>query len=236
MSAQPMLEARGISRHFRGVIAVDDVSLRLERGTIHGLIGPNGAGKTTLFNLLTGLVRPTRGRVLLAGRDITGWSAARRARAGLGRVFQRTQLFATLPVQEHLKLVDPRTAGRAWVEVFALGPWLHHLPATLPHGVARKVELASALAAGASILLLDEPAAGLTEDERQDLGRLLQLAQAQGRTLLIVEHDLEWVVDLADRLTVLDFGKVIADGPPHEVAASPAVRLAYLGEEEAQEA
>ncbi len=236
MSAQPVLEARGLSRHFHGVIAVDAVDLRLEQGTVHGLIGPNGAGKTTLFNLLTGLVRPTRGRVLLEGRDITAWSPDRRARSGLGRVFQRTQLFATLPVREHLRLVDPRTGGQAWIEPFGLGPWLDRLPATLPHGVARKVELASALAASGQVLLLDEPAAGLTEEERQDLGGLLRLALTQGRTLLVVEHDLEWVVDLADRLTVLDFGKVIAQGPPREVAASPAVRLAYLGEEEAEQA
>ena len=236
MSAQPVLEARGLSRHFHSVIAVDAVDLRLEQGTAHGLIGPNGAGKTTLFNLLTGLVRPTRGRVLLQGRDITAWSPASRARAGLGRVFQRTQLFATLPVREHLRLVDPRTGGRSWIEPFGLGPWLERLPATLPHGVARKVELASALAASGQVLLLDEPAAGLTEEERQDLGRLLRLALSQGRTLLVVEHDLEWVVNLADRLTVLDFGKVIAEGPPREVAASSAVRRAYLGEEEAEQA
>ncbi len=231
-----MLEAQGVSRHFRGVVAVDGVDLRLERGTIHGLIGPNGAGKTTLFNLLTGLVLPSSGRVLFGGHDITRWSAARRAQRGLGRVFQRTQLFPTLSVRDHLQLVDPQRAGGDWIDAFGLGPWLDHLPGTLPHGVARKVELASALAARASVLLLDEPAAGLTEEERRELGRLLQLALAQGRTLLLVEHDLEWVVDLADRLTVLDFGKVIAEGTPREVAASPAVRLAYLGEEEAQEA
>ena len=236
MTSLPMLEARGVTRRFQGVIAVDGVDLRLERGTIHGLIGPNGAGKTTLFNLLTGLVRPSAGRVMLEGRDITAWTAARRARNGLGRVFQRTQLFVTLPVRDHLRLVDPRSAGQSWIEAFGLGPWLDHLPPALPHGVARKVELASALAASAPVLLLDEPAAGLTEEERHELGRLLHLALEQGRTLLVVEHDLEWVVDLADRLTVLDFGKVIAEGPPHEVAASPAVRLAYLGEEEAQEA
>jgi len=236
MTSQSVLEARGVSRHFRGVVAVDGVDLRLERGTIHGLIGPNGAGKTTLFNLLTGLVLPSKGTILLEGHDITRWSAARRARAGLGRVFQRTQLFATLSVREHLRLVDPSQMVGTWIDAFALGAWLDHLPRTLPHGVARKVELACALAANASVLLLDEPAAGLTEEERQDLGRLMQLALRQGRTLLLVEHDLEWVVDLADRLTVLDFGKVIAEGAPRDVAASPSVRLAYLGEEEAQDA
>ena len=236
MSSGPVLEAKGVSRHFHGVVAVDGVDLRLERGTIHGLIGPNGAGKTTLFNLLTGLLLPSRGTVLLDGRDITRWSPSRRARQGLGRVFQRTQLFATLSVRDHLRLVSPGDGGGAWIEAFGLEPWLEHLPGTLPHGVARKVELASALAADAQVLLLDEPAAGLTEEERQELGQLLRLALDEGRTLLLVEHDLEWVVDLAHRLTVLDFGKVIADGAPREVAASTAVRLAYLGEEEAQEA
>ncbi len=236
MNSGPVLEARGVSRHFHGVVAVEGVDLRLERGTIHGLIGPNGAGKTTLFNLLTGLVLPSSGTVLFDGHDITRWSAARRAGRGLGRVFQRTQLFQTLSVREHLRLVDPQHLGGNWIEAFGLGPWLDQKPATLPHGVARKVELCSALAARASVLLLDEPAAGLTEEERQELGRLLRLALEQGRTLLLVEHDLEWVVDLVDRLTVLDFGRVIAEGTPHEVAASPSVRLAYLGEEEAQEA
>lgn len=230
--AAAVLEAQGLARRFAGVTAVHDFDLALERGAIHGLIGPNGAGKTTVFNLLTGLVRPSSGRILLEGRDVSRHPADRRARLGIGRVFQRTQLFATLTVREHLELVDPRGVGDRWVQAFGLGPWLALQPGALPHGVARKVEIAAALAAGSPVLLLDEPAAGLTEDERRDLGTLLRAARQDGRTLLVVEHDLEWTLRLVDRLTVLDNGRAIADGEPAAVAAAPAVRRAYLGAED----
>ncbi len=231
MSASPALEADGLVRRFAGVTAVEGFSLRIARGEIHGLIGPNGAGKTTVFNLLTGLLRPSAGRISLLGRDVSARSADARARAGLGRVFQRTQLFATLTISEHLALVDPAARGGQWVEAFGLGGWLASFPMALPHGVARKVELALALAKGSPVLLLDEPAAGLTEVERRDLSHLLRAARDDARTLLVVEHDLEWTLSLVDRLSVLDGGRTIAAGQPQEVVRDPKVRLAYLGEE-----
>ncbi len=231
MTGGPVLAADGIRRRFAGVTAVDDFSLSLPQGEIHGLIGPNGAGKTTVFNLLTGLLRPSAGRISLLGRDVSRWSADRRARAGLGRVFQRTQLFATLNVAEHLALVDPAGRGQTWLEALGLQGFRSALPAELPHGIARKVELAAVLATGSPVLLLDEPAAGLTEEERQDLALLLRAAREQGRTLLVVEHDLEWTLSLVDRLTVLEGGRTIASGDPGAVARDARVRVAYLGEE-----
>jgi ABC-type branched-subunit amino acid transport system ATPase component len=230
VSEQPVLELRGVTRAFHGLLAVDGVDLAVDAGTVHGLIGPNGAGKTTLFNLISGLVFPTTGQIRYRGANITGWPAHRRARAGIQRVFQLTQLFRTLTVREHLLLSRPSGNTARWVEMLGLEPWLDRRPPQLPHGVARLAELAVTLAQPGHLVLLDEPAAGLTDLERERLGRIARRLVEDGRAVLVVEHDLAWTLDVVDRLTVLEQGRVIASGNPATVAQSPAVRRAYLGE------
>lgn len=227
-----VLQLTGIVLAFQGIRAVDGIDLHVAAGALHGVIGPNGAGKTTVFNVITGLVRPTRGRVLYRGQDITKWPPHRRARAGIARVFQLTQLFRTLTVREHLELTGGTDRAERWIEEWDLGGWLDRRPPELPHGVARHVELMLALSVPSSLLLLDEPAAGLTIQERERLGSALKEFMASGsHTVMLVEHDLTWTLGLVNQLTVLDRGRVIAHGDPLTVAASDAVRAAYLGEE-----
>jgi len=217
---------------FQGVRAVDGVDLVVNAGEIHGLIGPNGAGKTTVFNLITGLVRPDRGRIWFQGHDMTYWPPYRRAQAGITRVFQLTQLFRTLTIREHLELTGGLNRAVRWIDTWDLGGWLSRRPPELPHGVARHVELMLALSTPSRLVLLDEPAAGLTMQERERLGQVLkEFLAIEDHTVMVVEHDLAWTLGLVTRLTVLDRGRVIAHGDPQTVANSDAVRKAYLGEE-----
>ncbi len=246
-----MLRAEGLRRQFGGLVAVADLSLTLHAGELLGLIGPNGAGKSTSFNLLSGVDRPDAGRVELAGQDVTGLAAAEMAQRGLARSFQHARLVASLSVIENVALgahlrghAGPLAAilrrDRAEeAHIFAEAARqlarcglaeLADQPATsLALGQQRIVEIARALCADPAVLLLDEPAAGLRHGEKQQLAVLLRQLRAEGMAILLVEHDMEFVMSLADRLVVVDFGTLIAEGAPEQVRRNPAVIEAYLG-------
>ncbi|MET7751648.1 ABC transporter ATP-binding protein [Micromonospora sp. NPDC005367] len=250
-----ILELRGLTVRFGGVSALDDVSLRHDSGGVVGLIGANGAGKTTLLNVLSGVVSPTRGGVLLDGRELTGRPAYRIARAGVARTYQNLQVFHSLSVLDNVLV--PRLASQRWIgpaamlglpmarreerrhreyaadllaEVGLAGRETQ--PAgSLPYGLQRRLEIARALAGGPRLLLLDEPLAGLARGEGADLVELVSSLAGRGITVLLVEHDVASVLQVSDRLVVLDHGTLLADGDPSTVVDDPAVRAAYLGEE-----
>ncbi len=244
----PALETRGLSRRFGGLTASDNVSLKLEQGARHALIGPNGAGKTTLVNLLTGTLRPSAGAVLLGGADVTGLSSHARVRRGLARTFQINQLFADLTPAESLCLAvgERRGHGRRGfspagrdmgvvkevaelVERFGLGDVMARKTRTLAYGKQRLLEIALALACRPRVLLLDEPAAGVPDDERADILAALAALPADV-TILLIEHDMDLVFRFAKRISVLVGGRLLMEGEPAEVAADPNVRAVYLGE------
>jgi ABC-type branched-subunit amino acid transport system ATPase component len=250
----PGLQIEHLGVRFGGVVAVDDVSIGAPIGTITGLIGPNGAGKTTLFNACSGLVRPGAGRVSFQGRDITRWSPAKRARLGLGRTFQRVQLFESLDVRTNINLArectiagarplrhvfarrrDSRTIARAAVEAIRLTGIddLVDLPVKdLSTGQRRLVELARALAGPFDVLLLDEPSSGLDQNETRRFGDILtQVVAERGIGILLVEHDMSLVRQICERVYVLDFGRVLFEGTAEEMVESEVVREAYLGAE-----
>ncbi len=231
----PALEVDCVSVHFGGVAALTDVSLRAEAGVVTGLIGPNGAGKTTLFNVITGLQRPDRGSVRLDGTDVIGMGTHRRARLGLARTFQRLELFSTLSATDNVR-VGLEARGRAAVstavgllERVGVGDEAASPVSSLPTGSARLVELARALSTDPKILLLDEPCSGLDERETDALGRLLTSLAAEGRAIVLVEHDTNLVLRVCGTVHVLDFGEVIATGTPDEVRRNPIVQEAYFG-------
>jgi branched-chain amino acid transport system ATP-binding protein len=213
---------------------VADVSLTAAAGEITGLIGPNGAGKTTTFNVITGLQRPGSGRVLLAGQDVTGLPPFRRARLGLARTFQRLEVFGTLSARDNV-LVALEAHGQVpsradeLLERVGATHVAHERADTLPTGLARLVELARALATDPTVLLLDEPGSGLSQQETEALGDLLLELAASGTAVLLVEHDVDLVMRVCSTLTVLDFGVALATGTPAEIQRNPAVRAAYLG-------
>jgi sulfate-transporting ATPase len=244
----------GIGVRFGGVRALDGPSLRVGPGEVVGLIGPNGAGKSTLIDAVTGFVRAT-GRVTLDGRDISGWAPAKRSRAGLARSFQSLELFDDMSVLDNLRvaserhrwwaylqdLVFPRTPALSSVAEmaiaeFGLQPHLAQRPSDLSYGQRRLVAIARAIATQPSILLLDEPAAGLDDGETRELGALIRsLAEGWGMGILLIEHDVELVMTVCDRICAIDFGRQIAEGTPAELRQSPAVIAAYLGMPEAGE-
>jgi ABC-type branched-subunit amino acid transport system ATPase component len=241
---------------FGGLAALDDVSTAVRPGMILGVVGPNGAGKTTLFGVLSGLLQPTRGDVLMEGDRVTTRSPQYRARRGLLRTFQRVQLFAELSVREHLQLSyrslhrrqsylrdllgldlrahDPTETERVdqLLDDLGLGDVRHQPAAALPLGTARLVEVGRALAAGPKVVLLDEPSSGLDSRETEQLAAvLLRARDREGVALVLVEHDLELVLGLSDRVDVLDFGRMIASGTPAGVRSDPEVQAAYIGTE-----
>jgi branched-chain amino acid transport system ATP-binding protein len=240
-----VLEVDGVSVLFGGVLALDEVVLTVDAGHVTGLIGPNGAGKTTLFNVICGLQAPTRGRVSLDGIDITGVKPFARARRGIGRTFQRLEIFGSMTVYENIRLgaeirqqwdrswTDPD--GRAAEVLDRIGLWrvADERADALPTGLARLVELGRALTAGPRLLLLDEPSSGLSEQETDDLAELLQSLAADGLGVLLVEHDVDLVMSVCARINVLDFGQILAVGTPAEIRSSEAVQHAYLGSAEA---
>ena len=245
----PALEARGLARNFGALIATDDVSFAVQPGARQALIGPNGAGKTTLINLLTGVIRPTAGQVLLEGRDVTGLPSSARVRMGLTRTFQINQLFPDLTPAESLALAISerngfgadfwRVAGNQPAIVaeiedlltrFGLEAELDQPTRKLAYGKQRLLEIALALAARPRVLLLDEPAAGVPEEERQDILAALAALPADV-AILLIEHDMDLVFSFASRISVLVAGRLLTEGAPEEIAADERVRAVYLGED-----
>ncbi|HWA67787.1 MAG TPA: ABC transporter ATP-binding protein [Mycobacteriales bacterium] len=236
-----LLEVADVTVRFGGLVAVSDVTLSVPAEAVTGLIGPNGAGKTTLFNVISGLQQPTQGRVRLDGTDITKWSAARRARAGIARTFQRLEVFGSLSVRDNVLTAaelgrgfnrDGRPAGRVadeMLERVGASSYAHAAADAVPTGVARLVEVARALAVQPKVLLLDEPSSGLSPSETEEFGRLLRELAGSGVAVLLVEHDVDLVMHVCDYLHVLDFGRIIGAGTPAEVRADPVVQNAYLG-------
>lgn len=231
------LEVSAVTVRFGGNLVLDEVSLDALGGQVTALIGPNGAGKTTLFNVITGVLKPQAGRISLDGRDLTNMSAHARVRAGLGRTFQRLELFGTLTVRETLRVAAsraPRSRRHEIVESIIdrleLGAIGDVRTDSLPTGTGRVVELARALVGSPSLLLLDEPASGQNDEETRRFSSLLGELASEGMTILLVEHDMDLVMNISDRIHVLDFGRVIASGAPAEVRADPVVQAAYLGE------
>jgi ABC-type branched-subunit amino acid transport system ATPase component len=232
-----VLEVAGVSVRFGGAQVLADVDVTVRNGEICGLIGPNGAGKTTLFNVITGLLRPMTGRVRLEGRDITSAAPHQRARMGVARTFQRLEIFESLTVRENVQVAAEARHGSSAadgrvdeiLERTGLAPWAAMQADTLSTGRARMLELARCLALDPKVLLLDEPGSGLDDRESDFLAELLLSLRAERRTILLVEHDVELVMRVCETIHVLDFGKVIAVGPPERVRGDHRVRQAYLG-------
>ena len=242
-----ILEAQGLTKEFRGFVAVKDVNLKIRRGSIHGLIGPNGAGKTTCFNLLTKFLIPTRGQITYDGRDITSMKPAEVARLGLVRSFQISAVFPHLTVLENVKMALQRERGgsfdfwrsasvldkydgraRELLADVALTEYADAQAGQLPYGRKRALEIATTLAMEPTMMLLDEPTAGMTHE---DVDRIVALVKrvAKGRTVLLVEHNLKVVEGLCDEITVLARGEVLAQGDYATVSRNPDVQSAYLG-------
>lgn len=228
-----------VSKHFAGLKALENVSLRLEKGEILGLIGPNGSGKTTFINVVTGLLPLSSGKVYIDGSDVSGKPPYKVARAGLSRTFQTIRLFKELTVEENIEVAavsigmsrqSARKQAQATIEEMGLGDWKDLLASMLPYGLERRAEIARALAMAPKFLLLDEPAAGLNEEESDDLLRVLaSIPKEKNLGMLIVEHDMRLIMRLCHRLHVLNYGKTIGEGTPEEVRKIPAVVEAYLG-------
>ena len=237
----PLLSAERIGVQFGGLRALDSVDIRCEAGQVTGLIGPNGAGKTTMFNVITGLQPPTTGNVLFDGEDITGKSPFRRARLGIARTFQKLEAFSNLSAYDNVRVAaesraswdrsrfDPRRVAAEMLDRVGIRDVADYMVGTLPTGTARLVELARALATNPRILLLDEPSSGLNEEETGSLAVLLRALVDDGLAVLLVEHDMSFVMSTCHFLHVLDFGQLIATGPPAEIQADEAVQAAYLG-------
>ncbi len=247
--AEVLLRAQGIVRRWGGLVAVDDVSIDLERGELHAVIGTNGAGKSTLINILSGEIPPSAGRVELLGRDVTRWTQPRRARAGLGRSYQRNTIYPSFTVFENCRLAAQAATQRPWqvwqraeqcaesceaalaaARRAGLDGMLERSAGLLSHGQKRQLEIAMCLATHPQVLLLDEPLAGMGAEETERMLSLLAELRA-GHAILLVEHDMDAVFRVADRITVMVNGAVIACDAPEAVRASPEVQAAYLGGE-----
>ncbi len=250
-----MLDVKNLSISFGGLKAVDDFNITIEKGQLYGLIGPNGAGKTTIFNLLTGVYKPDSGRILLDGKDITGHKAIQINQAGIARTFQNIRLFKDLSVLDNVKVglhnhhkystlsgifrllsyykVEKEMDERAMelLKVFDLDKEFDYKASNLPYGKQRKLEIARALATDPKLLLLDEPAAGMNPNETAELMKTIRFVRDHfDMTVLLIEHDMKLVSGICERLTVLNFGHMLAEGPTSEVLSNPEVVKAYLGE------
>ena len=249
--SEVLLSARALTKRFGGLAAVNDVTLDLWRERIHAVIGPNGAGKSTLTNLLSGDIAPTSGTVTLSGRDVTGWNPERVSRAGLGRSYQKTNIFLPFTVWENIRLAAQSRSPQAWrllaraanvrqaneraeraLELAGLQTRREHVAGAASHGEQRQLEVAMALATQPQVLLLDEPLAGMGTAEAERMVDLL-LRLKKEHAMMLVEHDMDAVFALADHLTVMVNGQVIASGTPAQVRADANVQSAYLGEEDA---
>ena len=236
-----LLECIGVTVTFGGVAALTDVDLSVDAASVTGLIGPNGAGKTTLFNVVSGLLVPDEGRVVLDGEDITELKPYQRARLGIGRTFQRLEVFGSMTVRDNVRVAaeilkdwtrdapDPLTVADEIVDRLGLRDVARERADRLPTGMARLVEVGRALAIRPKVLLLDEPSSGLDESETDDLAALLEDLAAQGLGVLLVEHDVPFVMRVCAKVHVLDFGDILAVGTAAQIQRSPAVQRAYLG-------
>ena len=243
-----LLRGKSITRRWGGLVAVNNVSIELERGTVHGVIGTNGAGKSTLINMLSGEFPPSEGTVELMGQDVTAWTQPRRAQHGLGRSYQRNTIYPTFSVFENCRLAAQAAAQKPWsiwqradgcghsvpaakeaAAKAGLGDVLERTAGLLSHGQKRQLEIAMCLATNPQVLLLDEPLAGMGAEETERMLKLLDELR-EGHAILLVEHDMDAVFRIADRITVMVNGQVIASGNPDFIRNSPEVREAYLGE------
>ena len=244
-----LLEAKNLRKEFGGLVAVDDVSVAIYARTLHSIIGPNGAGKTTLFNLLSGMMNPSRGQVFYQGKDITGLAPHRRAHLGIGRSFQITNIFPNLTVLENVRLAAQAIGKDNFRMLHAAGSFPAyeekarevlgrvglngreaHFAQTLPHGDKRKLELGIMLASDPQLLLLDEPTAGMSSEQVPALLDIIRAIMADGdKTIVLVEHRMDMVMSISDRITVMHQGQVLAEGTPHEIATNQTVQSAYLG-------
>ena len=245
-----LLQVRGVSRHFGNLIAVNNVSMTVEPGELRAIIGPNGAGKTTFFNLITGFFKPTAGRIVFDGRDVTDLLPARRVWCGMARTFQVTEVFPELTVRENLRISVEAASGlrlRAWlsqtddqkiraqiaelIDMGGLSAKADRQVGELSHGDQRATEIMMALALKPRLLLLDEPTAGMGDQETFEITQLIRRLHKESKlTIVLIEHDMRVVFHLADRIMVLDQGKFLAEGSPEEIAANEAVQTAYLGQ------
>ena len=248
-----LLRAEGVCKYFGGLRAVENVDMEVAQGDVLGIIGPNGAGKTTFFNVCTGIYAPTKGKVYLEDKDISGFSPDKVAACGMARTFQNIQLFKYLTVQENVKIgFHLHTKTRFWDAIFHTGSYRQDekmindvseiilervglskysgtLAGMLPYGVQRKVEIARALALRPKLLLLDEPAAGMNPQETMELSEFICALNADGYTIVLIEHDMRFVMNTCNRVLVLNFGKKICEGSPDTVRADQNVHEAYFG-------
>ncbi len=245
-----LLQVEHVSKHFGSLIAVNDVSMTVEAGQLRAVIGPNGAGKTTFFNLISGFLRPSSGRIIFDGEDVTALLPARRVWRGIARTFQVTEVFPELSVRQNLRIPVEVASGyrlRPWLsrsadakvaahvaellEMGGLADKADRLVGELSHGDQRATEIVMALALNPRLLLLDEPTAGMGDQETYAITQLIRRLHKDGKlTIVLIEHDMRVVFHLADRITVLDQGSFLAEGTPQEIAANEAVQTAYLGQ------